>query len=85
MNKKLLFIFFIFILGCTEEVQEDDFCGVSTNGECSKDSDCVTGGCSGQVCQSAKEGKTTTICDYKECYDSSEKVCGCIEGKCNWN
>ena len=32
-----------------------DFCGSSTLGTCSADDDCVTDGCSGEVCRSVDE------------------------------
>jgi len=62
------------------------FCGRSTNGTCSRDSDCMTGGCSGQVCQSAAEPPVITTCEYRTCYDASafRVTCGCEGGKCAW-
>ncbi|HBR22030.1 MAG TPA: hypothetical protein DD713_05610 [Nitrospiraceae bacterium] len=62
------------------------FCGWSTGGECKTDSDCIKGGCSGQVCQSKKEGAVITTCEWRECYNANKyKVsCKCIEGRCEW-
>jgi eight-cysteine-cluster-containing protein len=62
------------------------FCGTSTNGTCSTDADCVSGGCSGQVCQSASEPPVITTCEYTECYDAQRYGvgCGCHDGKCRW-
>ena len=63
-----------------------DFCGISTRGSCTADSDCIRGGCSGQVCQSAKEEPVITTCEYVECYDPAlyKLSCGCNSGKCQW-
>jgi eight-cysteine-cluster-containing protein len=62
------------------------FCGWSTNGTCSTDSDCTTGGCSSQVCQSTSENPVVTTCIYRECFDSAARglSCGCVLGKCQW-
>jgi eight-cysteine-cluster-containing protein len=63
-----------------------NFCEVSTFGECSSDEDCVTGGCSGEVCQSKHEDLVITACEYKDCYKtvSYELECGCLIKKCRW-
>jgi len=70
-----------------EEVPGDEFCGWSTNGACSSDSECVTGGCSGQVCQSTSEEPVATTCEWRNCYDASKYglSCGCVVGECKWN
>ena len=62
------------------------FCGTSTSGTCSKDSDCMTGGCSGQVCQGAAEPPVITTCEYRECYSAQAYglSCGCVSGGCAW-
>jgi eight-cysteine-cluster-containing protein len=62
------------------------FCGWSTEGACQSDADCVTGGCSGQVCQSKDEEPVITTCEYRECYDENAYGvgCGCVAGKCQW-
>jgi len=62
------------------------FCGTSTFYECEQDSDCTSGGCSGQICQGVDEEKQVSICNYKECYDDEvfNVVCGCVENKCQW-
>jgi eight-cysteine-cluster-containing protein len=62
------------------------FCGTSTNGACSQDSDCITGGCSSQVCQAASEPAAITDCMYRECYNAQAYgvSCGCSSGKCRW-
>jgi len=65
---------------------EEEFCGWSTNGSCSSDSDCMSGGCSEQVCQPKNEEGVITTCEYKDCY-SAEKYgldCKCVNNKCQW-
>jgi len=63
-----------------------EFCGYSTYGKCEADSDCVIGGCSGQVCQSKNE-KIITTCEWKDCYNAKKYnlKCRCINGKCQWS
>ncbi|MEM4359910.1 MAG: eight-cysteine-cluster domain-containing protein [Candidatus Bilamarchaeaceae archaeon] len=63
------------------------FCGWSTYGSCSSDSDCRVGGCSGQVCQSKYEESVITTCEYRECYNARAYglSCECIAGRCQWN
>jgi len=62
------------------------FCGWSTNGPCSSDSDCIAGGCSGQVCQSKHEEPIVTTCEYRECYNAQSYglSCRCINQRCEW-
>ncbi len=64
----------------------EGFCGTSTNGQCYGDSDCMSGGCSGQVCQSKSEEPVITACEYRDCYDANKYgvACKCIENKCRW-
>lgn len=61
------------------------FCGWSTYGPCSKDSDCQPGGCSRQVCERIGEG-TITTCEFRDCYRAEiyNLTCQCIDGKCQW-
>jgi eight-cysteine-cluster-containing protein len=63
-----------------------EFCGRSTYGVCKSVKDCIKGGCSSSVCQSAKEEPIITTCEWRDCYDSAKYglVCGCKEGKCQW-
>lgn len=67
--------------------EEDEFCGISSNDACGSDDDCRTGGCSGQLCESKKEGPIpNAICPMKECYNATKYglECGCVEGECQW-
>ncbi len=68
-----------------EEI-EGEFCGYSTGGECSTDSECTTGGCSGQVCQSTTEDPVHSDCMYRDCYDDSRYgvACRCVSDRCIW-
>ena len=55
------------------------------SGGCITDNDCVTGGCSGTICQSKNSEPIFTTCEYLPeymCYKSSG--CRCISGKCDW-
>ena len=54
--------------------------------ECTQDSDCGTGGCSGEICGLKKTAeKTITACIYKEEYSCLKLTqCKCINGKCAW-
>ena len=69
----------------TEEI-EDDFCGTSTEAVCQVNSDCVTGGCSGQICQGVNEEGTITTCEALACYNAKKYnvQCGCFNEKCQW-
>ena len=69
-----------------EELPFGDFCGWSTNGSCSSDSDCIKSGCSGQVCQSVSEEPAVTTCEWRDCYNPApyDLSCECISGKCRW-
>ncbi len=63
-----------------------EFCGRSTSGKCINDPDCVRGGCSRQVCQSAQEEPVITTCEWKECYNAAafELECRCANERCQW-
>lgn len=63
----------------------EEWCGWSTNAECSSDSDCGRGGCSGQICGSIGEGMSST-CEWLQCYDAEAYGvdCGCINRECQW-
>ena len=65
----------------------EDFCGFSTSGPCTLDSDCTTDGCSGEVCRSKSELGVDTTCMWRDCYDDTKYglACGCVEGQCEWH
>jgi len=67
-------------------IEPAEFCGSSTQGPCYSDAECKRSGCSGQICQSAKEEPVGTRCDYKECYNAEKfgMKCGCLDGRCQW-
>lgn len=54
--------------------------------ECAQDSDCATGGCSGQLCGLKDEvEKSITTCEAREYYKCYQLTsCGCFEGQCQW-
>jgi eight-cysteine-cluster-containing protein len=62
------------------------FCGWSTLDQCFSDSDCVTGGCSSQVCQSKGEEPVVTTCEWQDCYRDEiyDLSCKCLDNKCQW-
>ncbi|MBT7902278.1 eight-cysteine-cluster domain-containing protein [Candidatus Woesearchaeota archaeon] len=54
--------------------------------ECSADSDCIVGGCSGQICQSKNLPPEFTTCEVKPEYACYSQIkCGCDAGFCNWD
>jgi len=62
------------------------FCGSSTKGKCATNTDCITGGCSGQICQSASEESIISTCEYQDCYDAQKfgLSCRCLNQQCQW-
>jgi len=74
---------------CTGRIPPTDekFCGYSSKGPCNKNKDCLTGGCSGQVCHSNTEKMAITTCEYRECYDERKYglSCKCVDGECMWS
>ncbi|MDV3103840.1 CGP-CTERM-anchored Cys-rich protein [Thermococcus waiotapuensis] len=54
--------------------------------ECSSDSDCATGGCSGEICMPKDEAeKIASPCLYAEWYECLKLTsCGCVNGLCSW-
>ncbi|MEM4598229.1 MAG: eight-cysteine-cluster domain-containing protein [Candidatus Diapherotrites archaeon] len=65
---------------------QSGFCGYSTYASCSADSDCVTGGCSGQICMGKREPGGITTCEWRDCYDETKYglSCKCVSGRCQW-
>lgn len=56
-------------------------------GACTSDADCVTDGCSGQLCRAASDAPIFTTCDYRPeyaCYKAPTTACGCNSGVCGW-
>ncbi len=69
------------------DIEIEDFCGWSTRGQCYSDFDCITGGCSGQVCESAYDNESIfTTCEWQDCYDDQQYglSCLCVAGECVW-
>ena len=78
----ILIISLFFVSGCKEK-----FCGYSTLESCNSNQNCVTGGCSGDICQSNSTEPQATGCEWKECYDDIKYnvKCGCVNNKCQWS
>jgi eight-cysteine-cluster-containing protein len=72
---------------CCLPIREEEFCGFSTEGSCESDSDCMSGGCSNQVCQSRNEEPVVTTCEFRDCYSASAYglSCRCVNNKCMWS
>ncbi len=85
-NMKIVFVPFSNKEIPIEVIDKRNFCGISTNGPCETNDDCMISGCSGQVCQSVKEQRIITTCEWKECYDHKKYgvSCKCVDGKCKW-
>ena len=76
-----------------KEVCKDGKCNVimyfadpCLNHECKTDSDCGTGGCSGEICgQKDKVKEIRTTCEFRSDYECLKFTsCLCIQGKCNF-
>ncbi len=86
MKRLILLGILLFLGACAVEnkVINEDFCGTETLSECSSDSECVTDGCSGEICRAVNDESYITTCEWKECYEKRGLECKCIEGKCAW-
>jgi len=71
---------------CVKSPVAEGFCGSSTLSQCNRDSDCKTGGCSAQICQSKDEEPIASTCEYRDCYNAKafNQSCKCIEESCQW-
>lgn len=81
------------ITGCEEEDLESDIVldDVPIGGKrgilrCAEDSDCVTGGCSGTICQHKDSEPIMTTCEFKPEYTCYKQIgCKCISNGCVWD
>ena len=80
----------IFLIGCTNkeysngEVNNTMSDITLEKSECSLDSDCIRGGCSGTSCHPKGEQIFTT-CEYLPEYECYKLInCGCVNNKCQW-
>ena len=57
-----------------------------TERECITDSDCATGGCSGEICGPREEVEgIMSACIFRPEYECLKYTsCKCIQGKCQW-
>ncbi|MFO0555947.1 MAG: hypothetical protein U0271_46645 [Polyangiaceae bacterium] len=53
---------------------------VRSQDSCTTDSDCVAGGCGGELCFNPAESEGISTCDC----EGAPGTCGCINGKCSW-
>ena len=69
-----------------QKAPAEKFCGWSSLGACSSDTDCITSGCSSEVCQSVNESVYNTICQSGDCYDAElyNLRCACKSNACQW-
>src|SRR3989344_3879864 len=82
----LLLMIPLFLIGCEVKEGVPGERGVpSTGTECGIDTDCITGGCSGTVCQSKNAKPIFTTCEWMPEYACYKQIdCGCVNGKCDW-
>ena len=84
MRVKCTFLVVVLVMyGCAEIPSGiDDTIG----DECKVDSDCMTGGCSGTICQSKNSEPIITTCEYLPEYACYKGInCGCVKGRCEWD
>lgn len=64
----------------------EEFCGWSTESNCSTNDDCLVDGCSGQVCRAKNDAFIGTTCEWRECYDETKYdfTCQCVNNQCQW-
>lgn len=82
MKKILLLILVVFLSGCASTQVHPSLPPV----ECTSDSDCAVGGCSGQLCGPKDEVKDiATTCEWREVYDCYKLTsCSCVDNGCIW-
>lgn len=87
MKKLIILGVILFLCACSVENQDlnDDFCGTETLSSCEDDRDCVTDGCSGEVCRAVNDESYITTCEWKDCYEKNGLECECVGNKCSWN
>ena len=86
MNKTtfILAMALVFLAACDNNISDTPAADVKRN-ECTTDADCVTGGCSGTICQSRNAEPIFTTCEWRAEYSCYKQIsCKCNEGKCDW-
>lgn len=54
-----------------------------SQGRCVTDQQCITTGCSGEVCTS--KGELTTTCEFSASFPNNQGLtCGCVNHVCGW-
>lgn len=56
------------------------FEGIGFDNGCDTSSDCVVGGCSGEICAAEASSSTCEVLPY-----GPDGDCGCVDGTCLWN
>ena len=81
MNKGWILLLLVFLNGCVIEADKE-----MRVKECGQDRDCVSAGCSGQLCAPVEQAlDIITTCEFKEEYKCLELTsCGCVNGGCAW-
>ena len=82
----LSLIILLFIASGCNEYNVSPIDKKNINIECTEDTDCVKGGCSGQLCLPESEAMDIlTTCEFKPEYECLKLTsCSCIEGSCGW-
>ncbi|MCX7779050.1 MAG: eight-cysteine-cluster domain-containing protein [Patescibacteria group bacterium] len=73
-------------LEASRQARLSGFCGWATYALCKTNEDCLSGGCSHQICHGKNEERTITTCEWRDCYKAEAYglKCGCFQGKCQW-
>ncbi len=80
--------YYIILTGIDGSVYKEQFNigGSGVSAECQADTDCATGGCSGEICGVAglieDVASPCLVRDYYQCYQYTS--CGCVRGQCKW-
>lgn len=69
-----------------EEGEKENYYGSSTFWPCQIDTDCLTSGCNGEICQGKSEETLYSICIVPTDPTPGQLgySCGCVENKCQW-
>lgn len=68
--------------GACKRCEDDDSNGYED--ECESDSDCMTTGCSNELCSVEEDVSTCEWRDEYVCYSRPFAHCGCQDGACDW-
>lgn len=73
----------LIVAGCSSQPNQ----GIPEGMQCSSDSDCATGGCSGELCGAKGEVEgVMSACVYQQTNQCLKLTsCGCVNGLCQWD